>query len=79
MGSSTNRRGFSPTLLATEDFPRPAAACRRPQPHATAVDRCSGMRPLASAATFPASAPGRQLDHILTDDGARTAVPSPTS
>lgn len=30
--------------------------------------RWSGMRPLASAATFPASAPERQLDHVLTDD-----------
>jgi len=26
------------------------------------------MRPLAVAAKFPASAPDRQLDHILTDD-----------
>lgn len=33
-----------------------------------AVHRWTGMRPLASAATFPATAPTRQLDHILTDD-----------
>jgi endonuclease/exonuclease/phosphatase family metal-dependent hydrolase len=33
----------------------------------TAVHRCSGMRPLASAPTFPAPDPNRQLDHILTD------------
>ncbi|OBK11085.1 endonuclease/exonuclease/phosphatase family protein [Mycobacterium asiaticum] len=33
-----------------------------------AVHRWTGMRPLASAATFPAHAPDRQLDHILTDD-----------
>jgi endonuclease/exonuclease/phosphatase family metal-dependent hydrolase len=26
------------------------------------------MRALASARTFPADAPNRQLDHILTDD-----------
>lgn len=32
-----------------------------------AVHRCSGMRPLASAVTFPAPSPSRQLDHILTD------------
>ncbi|OBJ48238.1 endonuclease/exonuclease/phosphatase family protein [Mycobacterium asiaticum] len=32
------------------------------------VHRWSGMRPLASATTFPAPAPDRQLDHILTDD-----------
>ena len=34
-----------------------------------AVHRWSGMRALAAAATFPAPAPDRQLDHILTDDG----------
>jgi endonuclease/exonuclease/phosphatase family metal-dependent hydrolase len=33
-----------------------------------AVRRWSGMRTLAVAATFPADVPGRQLDHILTDD-----------
>ncbi|OBK96926.1 endonuclease [Mycobacterium asiaticum] len=32
------------------------------------VHRWSGMRPLASATTFPAPEPDRQLDHILTDD-----------
>lgn len=32
------------------------------------VQRWSGMRALATAATFPAGAPDRQLDHILTDD-----------
>lgn len=31
------------------------------------VHRWTGMRPLASAATFPAPAPSRQLDHIVTD------------
>lgn len=30
--------------------------------------RWAGMRPLGSALTFPADAPERQLDHILTDD-----------
>lgn len=34
----------------------------------SAVHRWSGMRPLATAATFPAPSPCRQLDHILTDD-----------
>ncbi|MEB4210177.1 endonuclease/exonuclease/phosphatase family protein [Mycobacterium sp. 94-17] len=34
----------------------------------TAVRRWSGMRALAAAPTFPADAPNRQLDHILTDD-----------
>jgi endonuclease/exonuclease/phosphatase family metal-dependent hydrolase len=31
-------------------------------------ERCTGMRPLAAALTFPITAPDRQLDHILTDD-----------
>ncbi|CAM4113511.1 Endonuclease/Exonuclease/phosphatase family protein [Mycobacterium basiliense] len=33
-----------------------------------AVHRYTRMRPLATAATFPASIPDRQLDHIVTDD-----------
>ena len=50
-----------------------------PGPHILAGDlnltpdaaaRCSGLRPLASAPTFPADAPTRQLDHILTDNPA---------
>ncbi len=38
-----------------------------------AVTRWSGLRPLATALTFPADAPTRQLDHILTDDPALCA------
>ncbi|HEX2214254.1 MAG TPA: endonuclease/exonuclease/phosphatase family protein [Mycobacterium sp.] len=34
-----------------------------------AVARWSGLRPLATALTFPNHEPDRQLDHILTDDG----------
>jgi endonuclease/exonuclease/phosphatase family metal-dependent hydrolase len=30
--------------------------------------RWSGLRPLCAASTFPADAPDRQLDHVLTDD-----------
>jgi endonuclease/exonuclease/phosphatase family metal-dependent hydrolase len=30
--------------------------------------RWTGLRPLASARTFPADVPDRQLDHIMTDD-----------
>lgn len=30
--------------------------------------RWSGMRSLGTADTFPAEAPDRQLDHVLTDD-----------
>ncbi|OBK31087.1 endonuclease [Mycobacterium asiaticum] len=32
------------------------------------VHRWTGMRPLATAPTFPAPEPHRQLDHIVTDD-----------
>ncbi|KAA1251112.1 endonuclease [Mycobacterium simiae] len=35
-----------------------------------AVQRGSGMRSLATAPTFPAFDPDRQLDHIVTDDHA---------
>lgn len=38
-----------------------------------AVTRCTGLRSLAAAPTFPADAPTRQLDHILTDDPALRA------
>ncbi len=47
------------------------------EPGATAPpvpDRCTGLRSLGSAATFPAPAPARQLDHILADAGALRAV-----
>jgi endonuclease/exonuclease/phosphatase family metal-dependent hydrolase len=33
-----------------------------------AVHRWSGLRGLATAPTFPADLPERQLDHVLTDD-----------
>jgi endonuclease/exonuclease/phosphatase family metal-dependent hydrolase len=36
-------------------------------------ERWSRLRPLATAPTFPADAPERQLDHILTDDRMLTA------
>jgi endonuclease/exonuclease/phosphatase family metal-dependent hydrolase len=38
-----------------------------------AASRCSGLRALASAPTFPADVPTKQLDHILTDDPALCA------
>jgi endonuclease/exonuclease/phosphatase family metal-dependent hydrolase len=41
---------------------------------AASVARWSGMRALASAATFPADAPRRQLDHVLCDDPALVAT-----
>jgi endonuclease/exonuclease/phosphatase (EEP) superfamily protein YafD len=46
--------------------------------------RVSGLRPLASAATFPVEAPTRQLDHLLARgplvaDGEGRAVRLPLS
>jgi endonuclease/exonuclease/phosphatase family metal-dependent hydrolase len=35
---------------------------------ASAAQRCSGLRALAAAPTYPAHRPRRQLDHVLTDD-----------
>ncbi|EJZ10006.1 endonuclease/exonuclease/phosphatase, partial [Mycolicibacterium vaccae ATCC 25954] len=34
----------------------------------------TGLRQLASAPTFPADRPIRQLDHVLTDDPGLTAA-----
>jgi endonuclease/exonuclease/phosphatase family metal-dependent hydrolase len=36
--------------------------------------RWTGLRPLATAPTFPIDQPDRQLDHILTDDAGLVAV-----
>ncbi|MCV7029603.1 endonuclease/exonuclease/phosphatase family protein [Mycobacterium sherrisii] len=51
-------RGFSGPRLLTGDLNMTPAAVRR----------WSGMRALGADKTFPADAPDRQLDHILTDD-----------
>ncbi|ANI39048.1 endonuclease/exonuclease/phosphatase family protein [Mycolicibacterium vaccae] len=39
-----------------------------------AASRWTGLRQLASAPTFPADRPIRQLDHVLTDDPGLTAA-----
>ncbi|MCU1616830.1 MAG: Endonuclease/exonuclease/phosphatase [Frankiales bacterium] len=38
--------------------------------------RVSGLRPIACAATFPAEAPSRQLDHVLVRGPLRAAGPA---
>ncbi len=38
--------------------------------------RVSGLTPIASAATFPASRPSRQLDHVLVRGGLRATAPA---
>jgi endonuclease/exonuclease/phosphatase family metal-dependent hydrolase len=50
---------------------------------ATTAHRVSGLRPLASHATFPVGTPREQLDHVLVDGDlaahASGAVPLPVS
>jgi endonuclease/exonuclease/phosphatase family metal-dependent hydrolase len=38
--------------------------------------RISGMRPIATAATFPAARPTRQIDHVLVRGGLRATAPA---
>jgi endonuclease/exonuclease/phosphatase family metal-dependent hydrolase len=40
--------------------------------------RISGMRPVASAGTFPADRPRRQIDHVLVRGGLRATGPAET-
>ena len=41
-----------------------------------AAARITGLRPLATAATFPAARPRRQLDHLLAGSGVRALGPA---
>ena len=79
-----NRRQLRQVTRALRALPGPRLLAGDLNLAPTAVRRWSGMRPLATAATFPASHPHRQLDHILTDDrglqpGAATAEEMPIS
>ncbi|MBV9514889.1 MAG: endonuclease/exonuclease/phosphatase family protein [Mycobacteriaceae bacterium] len=49
-------------------FPRPRVLLGDLNMTPPAPSRWTGLRALGTAATFPAEAPDRQLDHILTDD-----------
>jgi endonuclease/exonuclease/phosphatase family metal-dependent hydrolase len=42
----------------------------------TPAARASGLRPIASAATFPAHRPRRQLDHVLVRGGLAATGPA---
>jgi endonuclease/exonuclease/phosphatase family metal-dependent hydrolase len=57
-------RGLPGPHLLTGDLNLPPGAVRR----------SSGMHSLASGLTFPADAPERQLDYVLTDDRTLTAT-----
>jgi endonuclease/exonuclease/phosphatase family metal-dependent hydrolase len=63
-----NRRQLCRLVHDLRGFPGPRLLMGDLNMTPTAVRRWSRMRALATAATFPADTPGRQLDHILTDD-----------
>lgn len=79
-----NRRQLRRLVHALRGLPGPRLLTGDLNLTPGAVHRWSGMRPLATAATFPAPVPDRQLDHILTDDrdlrsGAATSELMPIS
>ena len=53
----------------------PARAHGRPQPGRRPPGPPTGMRPLATAATYPVGSPTRQLDHVLADGRVRALGP----
>jgi endonuclease/exonuclease/phosphatase family metal-dependent hydrolase len=63
-----NRRQLRRLIQDLRGFPGPRLLTGDLNMTPAAVRRWSGMRALAVAKTFPAGAPNRQLDHILTDD-----------
>jgi endonuclease/exonuclease/phosphatase family metal-dependent hydrolase len=63
-----NRRQLHRLIQDLRGFPGPRLLTGDLNMTPPAVRRWSGMRTLAVAKTFPARAPNRQLDHILTDD-----------
>jgi endonuclease/exonuclease/phosphatase family metal-dependent hydrolase len=63
-----NRRQLRRLVNDLRGFPGPRLLLGDLNLRPGSVRRCTGMRPLASAPTFPAPAPSRQIDHVLTDD-----------
>lgn len=63
-----NRRQLRRLIKGLRGFPEPRLLTGDLNMTPQVVGRWSGMRTLAVAPTFPADAPSRQLDHILTDD-----------
>ncbi|MES3636463.1 endonuclease/exonuclease/phosphatase family protein [Mycobacterium intracellulare] len=79
-----NRRQLLRVIHDLRGFPGPRLLTGDLNMTPKTVGRWSGMRALATAETFPADNPNRQLDHILTDDprlrgGAVDASPMPIS
>lgn len=63
-----NRRQLRRLIYDLRGFPGPRLLIGDLNLTPVPVHRWSGMRSLATALTFPATDPDRQLDHILTDD-----------
>ena len=67
-----NRRQLRRIVTALHGMPGPHLLVGDLNLTSAVVQRCSGLRTLATAPTFPAHRPRRQLDHILTDDPGLT-------
>lgn len=63
-----NRRQLRRLIKRLQDCPGPRLLAGDLNLTTRTVVRSTGMRPLGQGATFPAAAPRRQIDHILTDD-----------
>lgn len=63
-----NRRQLRRLLRELRVLPGPHVLAGDLNLRASAVERSSGMRALATMPTFPFDAPTRQIDHLLTDD-----------
>lgn len=78
-----NRRQLRVLLRALQTHRRPLLLAGDLNMGPAPAQRITGMRPLASALTFPAERPSEQIDHVLADGAIRTkssyAVPLPLS
>ncbi|MCV7281837.1 endonuclease/exonuclease/phosphatase family protein [Mycolicibacterium flavescens] len=63
-----NRMQLRRLVRDLQGFPAPRVLMGDLNMVPQAIQRWTRLRPLASGCTFPADAPDRQLDHILTDD-----------
>ena len=69
-----NRRQLRRLVRDLEGLPGPHILTGDLNLEADAVRRYSGMTSLATVRTFPADAPKKQLDHVLTDDPGLVAT-----
>lgn len=67
-----NRRQLRRIVTELRGMPGPRLVVGDLNLTSAAAQRWSGMRALATAPTYPAHGPRRQLDHVLTDDPGLT-------